>query len=822
MSETLLSIRGLSKAFGGVRALDDVSLDVSAGEVHAVCGENGAGKSTLNRILAGVLAPDAGELLFGDRWLTTGSVPATEAAGIAMVHQESAAFPHLGASDNVSLMREPTRLGGWWLDRREMKRRTVEALRSLGESFDPERPLEERSPAQRQMVAIARAVSRDCRLLILDEPTASLSARETDALFAVVRAMRNRGVSVLYVTHRLDEVFTLADRVTVLRDGRLVETLRTGATDREGLIRRMVGRELGVAEDGGTRLAPSEPLLKVRGLSRTGAFDEVSLEVSRGEVVVLAGLVGAGRSEVARAILGLDAYDAGEITIDGVAVPADAPGAVRQGLGLVPEDRQHEGLHLPMTVRDNLAMVERPARLGVRDRRAEAALSSDTIGALSIKCASDLAEVASLSGGNQQKVLLGKWLATDPRVLLLDEPTRGVDVGAKEQIHRLIGDLAKRGVAILVVSSDLPEVLRLADRVVVMRQGRVAGELARGEASQERILELALPRETDPAVSAPPRRRLRRELSVGSLLALTLVAAAVVNPGFVGLDNLRDMAVKVAPALIVGSMMTLVVLAREIDISVGSLMGLCAAGLGIACSEDRLALPVYAGVAVCLGIGLVGGLLNGVLVSYGRVPSIIVTLGTLTVYRGATERLMAGRWIENLPDGLRAFGTGAFVGVPYGVLTAGTVVLIAAWLSLRTPFGRRVVALGSDPRSAELVGVPVHRVQMAVFALTGLGSGVAALFAATQLQVIESGFGNGFELVVVASVIVGGTSIRGGRGTVLGTVLGATLLGIVATVLIFLRLGESATYWERAIQGGLILLAVLGDHLSRRGRGVSA
>lgn len=811
MSEALLSIRRLSKSFGGVRALDDVSLDILPGEVHAVCGENGAGKSTLNRILAGVLAPDAGELRLLDVPMAVGSVPAAEVAGIVMVHQESAAFPHLSATDNLTLMREPTRLGGWWLDRPAMRATTVRALAALGETFDPDRPLEERSLAQRQMVAIARALSRDCRLLILDEPTASLSARETEALFDVVRSMRARGIAVLYVSHRLDEVFRLADRVSVLRDGRLVTTLRTDETDRAMLIRLMVGRDLGAAAEAPTATVTAEPVLTVRGLRRTDAFDDVSFGVHGGEVVALAGLVGAGRSEVVRAVLGLDPVDQGEVRVGGRLVGGDPAQAIRLGIALVPEDRQHEGLHLPMTLRENLAMARRPSRLGVRDRRAEADIARDAVASLDVRTPSDGVAVATLSGGNQQKVLLGKWLATDPSVLILDEPTRGVDVGAKEQIHGIVRDLAGRGIAVLVVSSDLPEVLRLADRVIVMRQGRVAGELSRDAATQEAILELALPKETDAPVSPPPRTALGREMGVGALLALTMIAATIVNPQFAALENVRDMAVKVAPALIVGSLMTLVVLAREIDISAGSLMGLCAAGLGVACSADRLGLPVGVGVAICLGIGLTGGLLNGLLIAWGKLPSIIVTLGTLTVYRGITELWLAGRWIEKLPDGLRAFGTGAIGGVPYSVLAAIAVVLSAAWLALRTPFGRRIVALGSEPRSAELVGIPVRRVRLAVFALTGLAAGFAALFAATQLQVIESGFGNGFELVVVASVIVGGTSIRGGRGTVLGTVLGATLLGTIATVLIFLRLGESATYWERAVQGGLILLAVLGD-----------
>jgi len=388
-----------------------------------------------------------------------------------------------------------------------------------------------------------------------------------------------------------------------------------------------------------------------------------------------------------------------------------------------------------------------------------------------------------------------------------------VDVGAKAQIHRRIRELADSGAAVLVVSSEIPEVLALADRVLVMREGRIAGELDRASASPEAILGLALPDGAAQDQRTTPWRASRT--TIGWALLALLAACSLANPAFASLDNLRDLLVKTAPALIVGSALTLVVLAREIDISVGSLMGLCAAVMGIATSADRMELPPWVGVAACLGVGVLGGLLNGAIVAWGRVPSIIATLGTLTVFRGATELLLGGRWIERMPEGLRAFGTGGLGGVPYSVLAALVFALAMGVLAHRTPFGLRVRALGSAPRSAEMVGVPGARLRWMLFGLTGLACGVAALFSATQLRVVESGFGSGFELVAVASVIVGGTSIQGGRGTVLGTVFAAWLLGSLSTVLIFLRLGEAATYWERMAQGVLILAAVLLDR-SRR------
>lgn len=483
MSDTaLIWINHLAKAYGGVQALADVGLDIAAGEVHALCGENGAGKSTLIKILAGSVRPDAGEVLVNGSPLPLGNVQAAEAAGIAVIHQEIVAFPHLDARDNIFVGREPRRFGV--LDRATMRRETTALLERLGEHFDMTRPVGELPLAQRQMVGIARALSKKCRLLIMDEPTASLSARETAVLFRIIRQLKSEGVSVLYVSHRLEEVFALTDRVTVLRDGRYVATTNIQEIDPPGLIKQMVGREL-AAVGREQRIAPTDVLLEVEGLTRAGKFAEVSFQVRAGEIVGMAGLVGAGRSDVAETIFGMYRADAGSVRVNG-------------RLALVPEDRQHLGLVLPMTVGENLtlAVLHRLARLGFRSKRRERAMAEKQMRELLVKAASADVPAQTLSGGNQQKLVLGKWLATEPQVLILDEPTRGVDVGAKAELYRLIRQLAERGLATLLISSDLPEVLLMSDRILVMRAGRISGELPAREATQERVLKLALPEET--------------------------------------------------------------------------------------------------------------------------------------------------------------------------------------------------------------------------------------------------------------------------------------------------------------------------------------
>jgi rhamnose transport system ATP-binding protein len=493
----LIQVRQVSKSYVGVHALKDVSLDIEPGEVHALCGENGAGKSTMIKILAGSIRPDSGEVLVNGHPMHLGSVSASETAGIAVIHQESVAFPHLNAQDNIFVGREPRKLGGLLLDRASMLRQTKELLSRLGEDINPNIPVGELPVAQRQMVGMARALSHRCKLLIMDEPTASLSSRETEVLFRIIRQLKAEGVSILYVSHRMEEIFELSDRVTVFRDGKWVGTTPTKQINKDGLIRMMVGRELLDAGHMPKPIDAATPvLLDVKGLSLEGEFENISFQVRQGEVVGMAGLVGAGRSEVALAIFGVDKPDAGTVHICGQHLPQGSITASKdRGLALVPEDRQHLGLVLPMSVRANLSMAVLPTltSLGLISSGKEETLAAKLIADLRVKTANSGVAAQTLSGGNQQKLVLGKWLATKPRVLILDEPTRGVDVGAKAEIYRLIREVAEAGVAVLVISSDLPEVLLLSDRILVMRLGRISGELSRKEATQERILALAMP-----------------------------------------------------------------------------------------------------------------------------------------------------------------------------------------------------------------------------------------------------------------------------------------------------------------------------------------
>lgn len=496
VDEPLLLMRGISKSFPGVQALQDVALEVRAGEVHALVGENGAGKSTLMRILVGVHQRDAGEILLRGRTVEIPSPIHARTLGISIIHQELNQVPALSVAENIFLGREPRR-GPGFVDYVEMYDRAGELLQELGLPIDPHRKVGSLTVAEQQLVEIAKALSVEADLLIMDEATAALTVKETERLFQFIRDLRARGVGIIYITHRLEEIFRIADRVTVLRDGRYVATYPIGEVTMDDLIRLMVGRHLD--EKFPKEAVPrGEPVLEVRGLTTEGLFEDVTLTLHRGEIVGIAGLVGSGKTHVAHAIFGATPIDAGEIWLEGRPVTIRSPqDAIAHGIGLVTEDRKRLGLVLGMNVRDNITLPVLPEleRIGFVDRGREQALVRQAIEELDMAVASPEQIVRQLSGGTQQKVVVAKWLQARAKVLLLAEPTRGIDVGAKVEMYRLMVALAKRGVGILMVSSELPEILGMSDRILVMHEGRITAEFTREEASQEAILASATGRE---------------------------------------------------------------------------------------------------------------------------------------------------------------------------------------------------------------------------------------------------------------------------------------------------------------------------------------
>ena len=481
----------ITKRFPGVVALDDVSFEIARGSCHALCGENGAGKSTLGKIIAGIYEPDDGRIVIDGRPVRFGGPTDALAAGVAIVHQELAFCDNLSVAENLCLGTLPSAFG--LLAKREMRQRADAMLAPIGAAIDVRAPVGELTIGQQQMLQIAAAMGQGARLIVFDEPTSSLSQHEAERLYALIGELKERGVTCIYVSHRLEEVFRLCGTITVLRDGRHVATVPSSSVTRASLVEMMIGRRLEEYFPGHVNAAPGEELLRVENLTSPAGFSGVSFSVRAGEVVGFAGLVGAGRSEVAQAIFGLDGAATGQISVRGRPVRVDsAARAIALGIGLVPEDRKRQGLVLSMNVLDNatLSILRRLARFGFITGAAERQTAQPFFERLRLKTPRLDTLAAALSGGNQQKIVLTKWLAARCPVLILDEPTRGVDVGAKAEIHALVDELAAAGNAIVLISSEMPEVLNLSTRILVFRAGRIVGELSRADASQDALMRL--------------------------------------------------------------------------------------------------------------------------------------------------------------------------------------------------------------------------------------------------------------------------------------------------------------------------------------------
>lgn len=493
MPNPILAAQSICKSFEGVRALKGVSFELLSGEVHALIGENGAGKSTLIKVMTGAVKADSGRLLIGGQIVEQNSPSIARKLGIAAIYQQPSLFPHLTIAENIALALEGS--GVWrridWRIRRARARGLIERA---GASIDPERLASTLSMPEQQIVEIAKAIGANARILIMDEPTASLTEREVESLFGVIAELKAQGVGIIYISHRLEEIAKVADRITVLRDGEAIATRCARSVDRSELIQLMVGRAVNAVfpkrdvEFGGV-------VIELRAVSsRAAGVSNVSLAVRKGEILGVAGLVGSGRTQLAEAIFGLTPPDSGEVLIEGQRVAVHSPAeAIRRGIGYVPEDRRKHGVILEMPISENASLADLGAvsHAGLIDSTSEYAVAQRFVDQLRIKTPSVHANAGTLSGGNQQKVALARWLVTNPKVLILDEPTQGVDVGSKSEIHALMGDLAARGLAIIMISSELPEILGMSDRIAVMRDGTIAGILSREEASQEKILSLA-------------------------------------------------------------------------------------------------------------------------------------------------------------------------------------------------------------------------------------------------------------------------------------------------------------------------------------------
>jgi rhamnose transport system ATP-binding protein len=837
-----VEVSHLSKVFGPTVAVADVTFELHTGEVLALVGENGAGKSTCVKMLGGVYTPDAGEILIAGEAVTLPTPLTAQQHGVAVVHQHPGLFPDVSVAENI-FAGQPLRTRLGLLDRGAMAAEAQRLLDLLGLKRAASTLAGDLRVSEQQIVEIARALAADAKILILDEPTAALTATEVDRLFDVIGTLRTQGVAMMFVGHRLEEIFRVSDRITVLRDGALVETVRTTDTTEEDVVRLMVGRSLGsLYERQPAKLG--DVMLETRGLTARGLYSDIDISVRAGEVVGLAGLVGSGRTEVARAIFGIERPDAGTILLSGEPVVVrDPAAAIAHGVAYVSEDRRGQSIVEDFSILDNASLptIGRTTTWGLIRAKAEIALVSGPLERMRLKFNDYFQPMRTLSGGNQQKVVLAKWLATRPRVLILDEPTQGIDIQAKAEVHRIIAELSEQGIAILLISSDMPELLGACDRIYVMNHGSIAAELSGADMNQfdiglaatgvlpggatEALVADASP-EQDGAAPLPVQRSaasrfgaLARRREVGLLVALALIVLPVslINTNFYSAGNLGDLANYSSLLGLLGIGQMLVILTRNIDLSIASTLGLSAY---VAASTMRAVpdAPVALGIGVALVTGLTCGTLNGLVVAYGRVPSIVVTLGTLALYRGALSVLSSGDRVkpEDVSEAWLDWTSSPLPGPSTIVIVAVTVAVVVAFVMWRTERGRQIYYAGSNPEGAQLIGIPVARRVLTAFIASGVLAGAAGALWASHYPYVDGQVAIGLETAVIAAVVVGGVALRGGSGTVVGVALGT--VGLLAIRKVLTIAGVPDQYLQ-AVYGGAIIAAVTVDvFLTNRSR----
>ncbi|MBS9722062.1 ATP-binding cassette domain-containing protein [Tianweitania sp. BSSL-BM11] len=840
---SVLECRGIGKEFPGVVALSDVSLEIRAGEIHAFLGQNGAGKSTLVKVLTGVYQATRGEILVGGKSVQLRDPRDAEANGIAIVHQDQPLVAQLDVTRNVFLGQEITLAGGV-LDLSTMRKQTADALRQVGATFDADTLVSELSVAQREQAAIAAAIVRKPRILILDEPTASLSDSEAELLFGIVRALRDNGVTIIYISHYLDEVLDLVDRVTVLRDGKLVATLPVAETSRAGIVQMMVGRDI-------EQLYPKEqvtigePLLQVRGLTQGHMLRGVDLDVRRGEIFGIAGLMGAGRSELALSLIGALPRSGGSVTVAGKPSDPRTPrSAKKQGFALIPEDRRHEGLVTDMTVRENLTLPElsRFSRAGIVRGGQERAAANSLVERLRIQPPHLNQATRNLSGGNQQKIVIGRWLLGDAEVFLFDEPTTGVDVGSKVEIYRQMVELARRGAAVIFISSDFEEIAGMSDRVAVMHKGRINKLFEPGEATAETLLYWASGSADDteaehgasheavadeassqmpaagvaasPAQAATPPSLWARWGTIGGMVVV-LALIAILAPQFLSFNNIFDVLKQGSVLAFIALGLTVVLIAGGFDMSAGAVSQFAtnlAAGTMIA----------GAGSAAALGLGaltgLIAGAVNSALVLIFGMPAFVATLGVMFVAMGATLLYNGGQALT-LSDqpGFFFIGQGYVGPVPFVlILLLGTTAILHFVLK-RTRLGLRMYAVGQNLLAAELRGIGRARYATASFMLGGLVLGLAGVILASY-SYGASALATGIDFLIsaLAAAFLGSTLNKAGELNVVGTLIAALFLASLSNGLILIGISSQAL---PGIQGLVLILSIALGVIHKRGIG---
>ena len=835
-----LRLQGVSKHYGGVTALSSVDFECTLGTIHAVVGENGAGKSSLMKVIAGVIRPDEGRMYVDNKMVDFASPSDATRHGIACIFQELSLLPDLSVSDNISITNPPKRFG--LIDRRQQRKRASEILHEIGcTDIHPSERVKDLPLSRQQMVEIGKALVRQPRLIIMDEATSALTARDVDQLYKIIRQLRGRGLAILYISHRMHEISALADTCSVFRNGRRIDTFPMISRTTAEIVPLMIGREVAQAyppkqehnSHGRSKIngAPSSevPALDVRKLSWGQTLKNVSLRVGNGEIVGLGGLDGQGQSEFLLALFGVLRGVEGEVLISGTPRSIGHPGQAkssRVGMALIPEDRKTQGLLLPMSVRDNLVLAAASdlSRHGLIDPKKERMAIVETMRKLQIK-ANDLdAPVRTLSGGNQQKVVLGKWLMKEPRILLLNDPTRGIDVGTKQEVYRLMRELAQMGIAILFYSTDYEELIGMCDRVVVCHGGKFIRDLAAAELNEHNLITASLNLgeksaqlpasgtvHTSNGAGQARRQAFGRfwRQNAGPTLAFAVFAFmfllfSVNQQNGLSTNVLTSVSNKAVVLALVAMGQTLVILTGGFDLSSGMVMTMasCLASVVVNGSPTQIAL----GTIAVLGSGLAAGAINAAIIVFGRVQPIIATLATGAVYFGVAL------WLRPSPGGEVSEDLSNALTYDLGGIPTTFLLLAAVWLFVWWPFrnsvmGRACYALGSAESAAYMSGLAIGRSRLAAYALAGLFAAAGGLLLALISLSGEASASQGglYTLNSIAAVAIGGTSLFGGSGGMTGSIIGALVLRTISDLLFVFN---APALWQPLFQGLILLGAV--------------
>jgi ribose transport system ATP-binding protein len=811
----VLSLAGVSKSYAAVHALTDVSLDVFPGRVHALLGENGAGKSTLMGVASGSVQPDQGRITLAGDHVPHLTTDLATRMGIAIVHQHPAVLPDMTVAENIRVAVPAARMrtGG------DTRAWMTDLLRKVGSRVRLQDRVDGLSVAQKQLLEVAKAVALEPKVLILDEPTAPLGADQTEVLFDQVRQATARGTAVVYITHRLAEVREIADEVTVLRDGRTRGHSAVADIEDDQLLRLIVGRELATTFPDKNPVAEQETMrLEVADLSGDG-FHDARLQVRHGEIVGLAGIVGNGQSQFLRALAGL-VRSSGTITLDGEAMHGRR---LVECTAYMPADRHAEGLMKAMSVRENAAVSALPALAsgGLLSRERERVAVTEQVDQLSVKTASIESNVMSLSGGNQQKVVMARALLASPKILLADEPTQGVDVGARSEIYRIMRDVAGSGVPVVVVSSDAKELEGLCDRVVVFSRGHVVGELAGDDVTEENITAKVVsattlrqedaprkaPEENGTASSSRLRHLIRGDYAPSIILALVILALGAYtfahNSRYLAPFNVISVLTLLTALAFISMGQTIVIMTGGIDLSVGPLAGLLVVISSFFVVDGKSPLVMAIAFVIMLAVAAASGLINGLLVRYGGFTAVAATLTLYIGLQGVSLLLrpFQGGFISTKVTG---YITASIGYVPLAFIVA-VIVAVALELALRfTSWGRGLRAVGSHEESARRLGIKVNRTHVLAYVACALLTFLGALLLMAQIGVGDPTQGVSYTLSSITAVVLGGASLLGGRGSFIGTLLGAALIQQVLNATTFLNLGQS---WQYFFQGFLILVA---------------